>query len=70
MTESAKVFAGSIPVIYNAYLVPLIFETFADGLAQRAAAFLPTSVLETAAGSDVVTCALAPKLAPDSLNHC
>jgi ubiquinone/menaquinone biosynthesis C-methylase UbiE len=63
---SDKVFAGSIPKLYDTYLVPLIFEGFAEDLAQRVAADEPTRVLETAAGTGVVARALAPKLSLDS----
>jgi ubiquinone/menaquinone biosynthesis C-methylase UbiE len=63
MTDGDKVFAGSIPEIYDTYLVPLIFEDFARDLAARTAALSPGSILETAAGSGVVTRALAPGLA-------
>src|SRR6266403_1179106 len=66
MPETDKVFAGSIPENYDRYLVPLIFESFARDIAQRAAALSPRSVLETAAGSGVVTRALAPILSPDA----
>src|ERR1700712_1198450 len=45
-------------------MVPLIFEPFAADLAQRAASFSPSAVLEIAAGTGVVTRALAPKLSP------
>jgi ubiquinone/menaquinone biosynthesis C-methylase UbiE len=62
MSDADKVFAGSIPEIYDSYLVPLIFEGFAEDLAQRVSSITPSSVLETAAGSGVVTRALAPKL--------
>jgi ubiquinone/menaquinone biosynthesis C-methylase UbiE len=66
MTESDKVFAGSIPELYDTYLVPLIFEAYANDLAERAASVGPKTVLETAAGSGVVTRAMAPRLAPDA----
>jgi ubiquinone/menaquinone biosynthesis C-methylase UbiE len=66
MSESDKVFAGSIPQIYDSYLVPLIFEGFAEDIAQRAASPPPAAILETAAGSGVLTRALAPKLAPNA----
>ncbi|HTK02690.1 MAG TPA: class I SAM-dependent methyltransferase [Bordetella sp.] len=66
MAKSDTVFAGSIPEIYDTYLVPLIFEPYATDLARRVAACAPKSVLETAAGSGVVTRALAPLLAPDA----
>jgi ubiquinone/menaquinone biosynthesis C-methylase UbiE len=66
MSDADKVFAGSIPQIYDSYLVPLIFAGFAEDLAQRVAALSPTAVLETAAGSGVVTRALAAKVALDA----
>ena len=66
MSETDKVFAGSIPENYDRYLVPLIFESFARDIAQRIAARSPSAVLETAAGSGVVTRALAPKLVPNA----
>ncbi len=62
MLESDKAFAGSIPENYDRYIVPLIFERFAADLAQRAASLSPRAVLEIAAGTGVVTRALAPKL--------
>ena len=62
MSETDKVFTGSIPDIYDEYLVPLIFEPYATDLAKRIASNDPQAVLETAAGSGVVTRALAPLL--------
>ena len=59
-----KVFAGSIPKLYEAYLVPLIFEPYAVDFAQRLVSRSPTRVLEIAAGTGVVTRALASAL-PD-----
>src|SRR6476646_4657125 len=64
MSETDKVFSGSIPENYDRYMVPLIFEPFAADIARRAAGLSPSAVLETAAGSGVVTRALAPRLAP------
>ncbi|TIW46250.1 MAG: methyltransferase domain-containing protein [Mesorhizobium sp.] len=64
MLETDKVFAGSVPENYDRYMVPLIFEPYAADLAQRAASLSPGAVLETAAGTGVVTRALAPKLSP------
>ena len=64
MSETDKVFAGSIPENYDRYMVPLIFEQYAADIAQRAASLSPSAVLETAAGSGVVTRALAPRLSP------
>lgn len=62
MSGGDKVFAGSIPEFYDTYLVPLIFEEFAKDLASRIAETSPRNVLEVAAGSGVVTRALAPIL--------
>jgi ubiquinone/menaquinone biosynthesis C-methylase UbiE len=64
MLETDKVFAGSIPENYDRYMVPLIFAPYAADLARRAASLSPGAVLETAAGTGVVTRALAPKLSP------
>jgi ubiquinone/menaquinone biosynthesis C-methylase UbiE len=64
MAAIDKLFAGSIPEIYDHLLVPLIFEPYAADLAQRIAALSPRDVLETAAGTGVLTRALASRLAP------
>jgi SAM-dependent methyltransferase len=60
--QSDAVFAGSVPEVYERCLVPLIFEFYADDLAKRIARLAPTSVLEIAAGTGVVTRALASGL--------
>lgn len=60
--ESDAVFTGSVPEIYERYLVPLIFERYAEDLAERTAGLSATSVLEVAAGTGVVTRALASGL--------
>lgn len=57
-----KVFAGSIPEMYERLMVPLIFEPYARDLAARLAKTNPRAVLETAAGTGVVTRALASAL--------
>jgi ubiquinone/menaquinone biosynthesis C-methylase UbiE len=59
---SDTVFAGSIPELYDSALVPLIFEPYAVELARRAAAFDVSRVLETAAGTGVLTRAMAQVL--------
>jgi ubiquinone/menaquinone biosynthesis C-methylase UbiE len=66
MSEADKVFSGSIPENYDRHMVPLIFESYARDMTQRIAALAPKTVLETAAGSGVVTRALAPLLSPDA----
>jgi SAM-dependent methyltransferase len=60
-----RVFAGGVPEIYDSYLVPLIFQPYAGDLAKRVSARTPTRVLEVAAGTGVVTRALAATLPPD-----
>ena len=57
-----KVFAGSIPKFYDTYLVPLIFEPYAADLVNRLASRSLSRVLEVAAGTGVVTRALASVL--------
>jgi ubiquinone/menaquinone biosynthesis C-methylase UbiE len=59
-------FAGSIPALYERVLVPLIFQPYADDLAQRLAAVAPARVLELAAGTGVVTRKLAQVLPASS----
>src|SRR5689334_1041637 len=59
------VFSGSIPALYETYMVPMIFAPYAADLASRVARRSPTHVLEVAAGTGVVTRALASTL-PES----
>jgi ubiquinone/menaquinone biosynthesis C-methylase UbiE len=66
MAESDKAFGGSIPKFYDTLMVPLIFQAYADNTAALVAAWSPGAVLETAAGSGVVTRALAPRLRLDA----
>ena len=63
-SDTDKVFAGSIPKLYDEYLVPLIFEPYAADLAQRVASRPVARVLEIAAGTGVVTRRLASALPP------
>ena len=65
--DSDKIFSGSIPKLYESYLVPLIFETYAADLAHRLRARPLSRVLEIAAGTGVVTRALASAL-PESVS--
>ena len=62
MAQRDTVFAGPIPQFYDRLMVPLIFEAYAVIMADLVAGLSPVSVLETAAGSGVVTPALAPRL--------
>src|SRR5438067_821767 len=77
MTDSDRMFAGSVPEVYDTYLVPLIFQAYANDLAERAAALEPKAVLETAAGTGVVALALTSGSSlvcvwsrPTSVNRC
>ena len=58
MTATDTVFAGSIPAIYDRYMVPLVFAPYAELVAERAALIQPGRILETAAGTGVVARAL------------
>jgi len=55
-------FVGDVPSNYDRLMVPLIFRPYAEELARRARALQPRDVLETAAGTGVVTEALRKAL--------
>src|SRR5258706_7518617 len=61
--DTDKVFAGSVPKFYDQYMVPLIFEPYAADLAKRLGSRPLSRVLEIAAGTGVVTRAMASTLA-------
>jgi ubiquinone/menaquinone biosynthesis C-methylase UbiE len=65
MIESDTAFTGSIPALYDRCLGPLLFEPYAKDLAERSAALAPRRILETAAGTGIVTAALVRAL-PDA----
>jgi len=65
MAATDKAFTGSIPQIYERLLVPLIFAPYARDLAARIAQVRPRRLLETAAGTGVVTRALSAELSAD-----
>jgi ubiquinone/menaquinone biosynthesis C-methylase UbiE len=65
--DTDKVFAGSIPTLYETYLVPLIFQPYAADLVSRVTSRALSRVLELAAGTGVVTRTLAAAL-PDSVS--
>jgi ubiquinone/menaquinone biosynthesis C-methylase UbiE len=52
------VFTHSTPELYDRYMVPLLFAPFAEHVAERVASLRPERILETAAGTGVVTRAL------------
>lgn len=55
-------FTGSVPGKYDELMVPLLFQPYADELASRAKFLQPRRILETAAGTGVVTEALLKAL--------
>jgi SAM-dependent methyltransferase len=59
------VFSGSIPKLYQTYVVPLLFEPYAADMVNRFRGAPVSRLLEVAAGTGVVTRALASAL-PDS----
>ncbi|MGE5269627.1 MAG: class I SAM-dependent methyltransferase [Thiohalocapsa sp.] len=66
MAQTDRMFAGSIPALYDRYLGPLIFEPYAVDLAERVAGAGAGRVLETACGTGIVTRALARALPPSA----
>jgi SAM-dependent methyltransferase len=62
LVATDTVFAGSIPALYDRCLGPFLFEPYAKEMARRAAALAPSHILETAAGTGIVTAALAAAL--------
>lgn len=66
MTQSDKAFTGSIPALYDRYLGPVLFAPYADDLAARVRALAPSQVLETAAGTGIVTRRLVEVLPADA----
>jgi ubiquinone/menaquinone biosynthesis C-methylase UbiE len=62
VAETDKLFAGSIPELYDRLFVPLIFESYAGDLAERVVRREPRDILEIAAGTGVLTRALASQL--------
>jgi len=60
-----RTFAGSIPRIYETYMVPMVFAPYAEDIGERVRGIGARRVLEIAAGTGVVTRSLAEKLADD-----
>lgn len=58
----APLFSGSIPQLYQRYMVPMVFEPYAVDLAERVGTLQPQTVLEVAAGTGAVTRHLADRL--------
>jgi ubiquinone/menaquinone biosynthesis C-methylase UbiE len=62
MTEIASEFVGDIPANYDNGLGPVIFEDYAHDISERAAGLAPSTVLELAAGTGIVSRKLRDKL--------
>ena len=65
--DIGKSFTGSIPQVYESHLVPMIFAPYAADLVDRLRAHPVSRVLEIAAGTGVVTRAMASAL-PDNVS--
>src|SRR3712207_3546766 len=50
-----RVFTHSTPTLYDRYMGPLLFEPYAELLAERCALLRPERILETAAGTGILT---------------
>jgi ubiquinone/menaquinone biosynthesis C-methylase UbiE len=55
----ADVFEHSTPSLYDRYMGPLLFQPYARYVAERVATVRPERILETAAGTGIVTRAVA-----------
>src|SRR4051794_21521195 len=62
MSDMNRSFAGQMPEFYDRFLVPVMFEPFAQDLARRLQGMRSGHVLELAAGTGIVTRALARML--------
>ena len=62
MSATDAAFAGSIPALYEQYLGSLLFQPYAEVMASRLNDLTQGRVLETAAGTGIVTRALAKAL--------
>jgi ubiquinone/menaquinone biosynthesis C-methylase UbiE len=59
MADNDREFVGSIPALYDRYLGPFNCAPYAADLAARVGVLMPAKVLEVAAGTGIVTRALA-----------
>jgi ubiquinone/menaquinone biosynthesis C-methylase UbiE len=64
MTPNDVVFIGSMPEFYDRHLRALLFQPYADDLADRLTNLTAGTLLETAAGTGIVTETLARRLPP------
>jgi ubiquinone/menaquinone biosynthesis C-methylase UbiE len=64
--DTDKVFAGPVPQLYDRYLGPILFQPFAELVAERLGE-ADRAILETAAGTGIVTRAMAAALPQSSI---
>jgi SAM-dependent methyltransferase len=64
MSDMNRSFAGSMPEFYDRFLVPVLFEPFASEMAKRLDTLAAGDLLEVAAGTGILTRALARTLSP------
>ena len=62
--DADREFRGSVPALYDHYLGPMIFAPYAEDMVARLAGLAEGHLLETAAGTGVVTRALDAALPP------
>ena len=65
MVKDRGAFEHATPVLYDRYMGPLLFEPWANLVAQRAAVLQPGRILETAAGTGIVARSLS-RAVPDA----
>ena len=66
MSGNSADFSGNIPENYDRGMGPVIFMGYATDMARRVAAGSPSRVLETAAGTGIVTRALRDAISPEA----
>ena len=66
-SEADRNFSESVSAVYEALFVPLIFQSYADDTADRLAGLRDGSILEVAAGTGVVTRAMA-RVLPETVS--
>ena len=64
MAQNDAGFVGSMPQFYDTHMGNLLFQPYADDIAARLAGITQGRLLETAAGTGIVTATLAAKLPP------
>lgn len=67
MKSSAQLYSGSVPALYDRYRGPVFFEPFARDLADCLADLRAGNLLEIAAGTGIVTRALA-RVLPETVS--